>query len=159
MTQELIDKYQLEPLEQEGGYFAPVYRSERQFDHQGQQRSLGSHIYYYLNSDDFSAWHRVDCDELWHFYGGSDCILHLFTEQGDLSCVKLGDLGNGAQVCHLVPAGTWMAAEVGCENAYVFLGCTCMPAFSEVSWEVAQRDNLIAQFSQHRDIIQRLTRV
>lgn len=155
MKQELIDKLDLQPLEAEGGYYKRMYTSS---ETDANNRGLGSHIYYFLDSDDFSAWHRLDCDEIWHFYRGSDVILHRIDEQGELSCTRLGNYENGCQSFCIVPAGTWIAAEVGSENAQALMGCTCFPAFTADGFEVASSAKLGELFPQHVDVISRLTR-
>lgn len=57
-----IGALDLSPLKDEGGFYKSVYHSSTTIDINGCSRSIGSHIYYYLESDDFSAWHHVDCE-------------------------------------------------------------------------------------------------
>jgi len=69
----LIARLNLQPLPHEGGYFARTWTS-RETLHNG--RPLGTAIYFLLTPDGFSAIHRLDADELWHFHSG-DPVEHL----------------------------------------------------------------------------------
>lgn len=160
MTQNLIEQLHLKPLQPEGGYFRRTYLSDKVITINNETRSIGSSIYYYLDSDDFSAWHRVQCDEIWHFYKGSDVSLHLIDEAGQLQCVCIGDIRNGDHVVaqHIIPAGTWFAAEVVSENGFSLLGCTCFPGYDDRDFELADREKLTVEFPHLKDIIHRLTR-
>jgi hypothetical protein len=66
----------LVPLSIEGGYFAETYRSADMISAECLQgrysgaRSVGTAIYYLLEPGTFSEIHRVDSDEIFHFYLG-----------------------------------------------------------------------------------------
>jgi len=57
----------------EGGWFKEVYRSPEIIingilpDIRG-DRNISTSIYYLLEGKDFSAFHRIKSDELWHYY-------------------------------------------------------------------------------------------
>ncbi|HYA84147.1 MAG TPA: cupin domain-containing protein [Candidatus Bathyarchaeia archaeon] len=54
-----------------------------------------SAIYYLLEGDQFSAFHRLKSDELLHFYDGSSMTLHIIETDGRLNQVRLGpDIDN-----------------------------------------------------------------
>ena len=76
----LIEKFNLKP-HPEGGYFSENYRSEETFSYQP-ERFNGEHvfktsIYYLLEKENVSMFHRLKQDELWHHYTGCDVVLHL----------------------------------------------------------------------------------
>lgn len=78
----LTEKLQLQE-HPEGGYFKEVYRSNEQIpknalpDRFAGERSFGTSIYFMLTSDSFSAFHKINQDEIWHFYEGSTIELHM----------------------------------------------------------------------------------
>lgn len=160
MNKNFIEKLDLLPLEEEGGYFKRTFLSDKTIEVNGEKRAIASAIYYYLDSDDFSAWHKLACDEMWHFYSGSDLILHMIDDKGELECVCLGDVNSNDEAVsqYLIPANTWFAAEIGSDNAFALIGCTCFPAFDERDFVLGDRDELTKKFPQHKDIIHRLTR-
>ncbi len=146
-----IEKYNLEK-HPEGGYFRRTYVSENEF---------GSSIYYYLESDDFSAWHCLTGnDEMWHYYSGSSLTLHLISPQGELTHQILGDplKNESTKPQVLVPAGYWVACEVDNQNVYSFVGCTVWPEFTFEKYKLAKAAELLELFPQHSCIIKRLTR-
>ena len=72
----------------EGGYFKETYRSTDEIlqdclpdDYKG-NRNYSTCIYFLLTSDDFSAFHRIKQDEIWHFYDGSPLRLHSISASG-----------------------------------------------------------------------------
>ena len=159
MSKTIIDKLQLKP-HVEGGYYRSIYRSDVMITKNDRLRPASSAVYYYLDSNDFSAWHRVDCDEMWHYYIGSHLTLHMIDSSGKLTCVKLGHIDSSNDVVPqcLVPAGTWQSAEVSAENSYALMGCTCTPGFLFEQHEMPDSNKLIEQFPMHENIIKRLTR-
>lgn len=121
---------------------------------------MGSSIYFLVSSASFSAFHRLRTDEVWHYYTGTSYLrLHMIESDGSYFFQDLGrnpDKGEVFQYC--VPRGRWFAAEVGSPESFVLAGCTLAPAFDFADFELAKRQNLIAAFPQHEDLIRQLTR-
>lgn len=163
---ELIKMYNLKP-HPEGGYYARTYASAdtvlpsdgERYNHE--TRNAGSAIYYLLNNNDFSSWHTMKSDELWHFYKGSPLNIHVIDKNGKFSTHLLGDpfkTPNAAfQVC--VPAGNYFAAENVDKNSYSLIGCTVSPGFEFKDWKLSDRTELINFFPQHKEIIERFSRL
>lgn len=61
----------------EGGYFRETYRSEGEVapeclnNQYPAKRNYSTCIYFLLTYGNFSAFHRITQDEIWHFYDGS----------------------------------------------------------------------------------------
>ena len=68
---EIIKKFNLSP-HPEGGWFSEIVRSENSLIREdGQSRNFITGIYYLLERDAISAWHRVkNADEIWNFLRG-----------------------------------------------------------------------------------------
>ena len=70
-----IEKLRLEP-HPEGGYFRQTYRSEVLIAQDALPagfsgaRAVSTAIYFLLDGENFSAFHRLRSDEVWHFYVG-----------------------------------------------------------------------------------------
>jgi predicted cupin superfamily sugar epimerase len=143
----------------EGGYFKETYRSNETIRAAGlpprfdEDRAFSTAIYFLLTGDDRSALHRIKSDEMWHFYAGSELTIHVIEPTGNYGQIKLG----GDRFQAVVPAGCWFGATVEQRQAYALVGCTVAPGFDFADFELAKRDELIAQFPQHRVIIERLT--
>ena len=74
MTQaaEIIAALDLAP-HPEGGWYRETWRGAPGPD----GRSIGTAIYYLLESGQISHWHRIDAAELWHWYAGAPLELRL----------------------------------------------------------------------------------
>lgn len=114
----------------EGGYYGELYRSDsvvHPADGRGRRPALTT-IYFLLPEGAVSRWHRVQSDEVWHFYEGAP--LDLWMASADETRVEQRRLGplNGPQLPVLtVPAGRWQAARS--RGAYTLVGCTVGPGF------------------------------
>ena len=92
----LIQKLELQP-HPEGGYFKETYRSDDIIsksclpDVFESERNYSTGIYYLLKSDDFSAFHKINQDEMWHFYLGDTIELTMISEDGVLTTVHIGN--------------------------------------------------------------------
>lgn len=158
-AQKLIDTLGLEP-HIEGGYFKRNYVSDTIIDygtHKG--RPIMSSIYYLLSGNDFSAFHRMDCDEMWNYYEGTtDLIIHRLTPNNQYIKVALGPDVHCFQYC--VPAGDWLAVELSAKGAthYALSGCVVAPRFLEDTHEMGSAYNLQQHYPKHHELINQLTR-
>ena len=159
-----VKRLRLEP-HPEGGYFRQTYRSAVTIMREalpsgfGGARPASTAIYFLLEGKNFSAFHRLRSDEMWHFYAGSPLLVHVIDLSGKHSTVFLGsvlDVGQTLQA--VVPAGCWFASHVWDWKSYALVGCTVSPGFDFEDFEMGKRGELIAAFPQHREIIQSLTR-
>lgn len=157
-----IGHLELEP-HPEGGFYRETYKASETIARShlpgrfNGDRIFGSAIYFLIDEHDFSAFHRLAADEIWHFYTGSPLTLWMIDPQGALSTLQLGPNPALGQVFHaVVPAGCWFAASV--EAGFALVGCTMAPGFDYADFELAQRGELIAQYPQHRTLIERFTR-
>ena len=149
----------------EGGFFRETYRSKEIIPKKALpkrfngDRSFSTGIYYLLCKDDFSAFHRIKQDELWHFYGGTSLIIHVIDTEGVYSLVKLGrDLSEGESLQTIINAGCFFAAEVRDKNSFSLVGCTVAPGFDFQDLEILKREELIGLFPKHEALIKRFTR-
>lgn len=145
----------------EGGYYKEIYRSQESINvNRGEQnckRSLITSIFFLLTSKNFSAFHRIKSDELWHFHDGDAITIHSINKHGELTSVSLGkNIENGERLQHVVNAGDWFASEVKKENAYALVGCTVAPGFDFNDFELASSE-LKNTYSEHSQLIERLT--
>src|SRR5918997_3085095 len=126
---ELAEKLNLVP-HPEGGLYREVYRSESSVypaDGRGSRPAITG-IYFLLPAGAVSRWHRVQSDELWHFYEGAPLELCVATPSGDLlQRHLLGPCNHTQQPQLTVRAGWWQAARS--TGTYTLAGCTVGPGF------------------------------
>lgn len=149
----------------EGGWFRETYRSTEQIagEHLPARfsgaRAFGTMIYYLLETGNFSAWHRIQQDEGWHFYDGATVLLHLISPEGDYTQRRLGrNLAAGEEPQAWVPAGWYFAATVVEGGRFSLVGCTVAPGFDFADFDMPSRAQLCARYPAHREVIERLTR-
>ncbi len=149
----------------EGGAFREIYRSQLELakgaltpQHHGNRAAMTS-IYYLLEHGDFSAFHRIASDELWHFYDGACLCIYEITPGGQLLKHKLGrDIAAGEALMVAIPAGSWFGSRVEIENGFTLCGCTVAPGFDFADFEIAGRVALTETYPGYFAIIAELTR-
>jgi predicted cupin superfamily sugar epimerase len=156
-VQEIIECLGLQP-HPEGGYYKETYRSaEEIYSPEHESRNLCTSILFLITRGSFSAFHRIDSDELWNYHEGDACIIHILHLDGGYAKVELGpDLRNSQQMQHIVKAGDWFASETSGE--YSLAGCVVSPGFDFRYFELAEREKLVHAFPGQSELIQRLTR-
>ncbi|MEJ0100324.1 MAG: cupin domain-containing protein [Pseudomonadota bacterium] len=133
---QLIEALGLQP-HPEGGHYAEVFRStERVQIPRGERRALTT-IDFLLARGEFSAWHRVRSDEVWHLLEGG-LLLHVATP--DLARIETIELGATTRR-HVVPAGAWQAAEASGDFAYI--GATVGPGFEFADFSFGRDDSAL----------------
>jgi hypothetical protein len=159
-----IEKYNLQP-HPEGGYYTETYRSGESISANAlPQRFNGSRafatgIYFLLEAQHFSAFHRIQSDEMWHFYaGGALEIFVINSETGKLEVIRLGqDPEKGEVFQAVVPAGRWFGSRPAKGSTYSLVGCTVSPGFDFNDFEMADRPALTKEFPEHERIIKEMT--
>jgi predicted cupin superfamily sugar epimerase len=161
---ELIRHLNLTPHPKEGGYFRETYRSFETFSaavlpqHYGGERSAGTAIYYLLTPNTFSALHRLQTDEIFHFYLGSPLrMLQLFPDGGGRTILLGSDVLAGQQLQAVVPRGVWQGSFLEPDGDFALVGCTVAPGFDYADYEHGRREALLQKFPEHADLIRRLT--
>ena len=128
---EIIALLGLEP-HPEGGHFRETWRAAAPPG----ERAAGTAIYYLLEAGEISRWHRVDADEMWHWYAGSPLALSLSPDGRATETLHLGpNLASGERPQLLAPAGAWQSAES--LGPWTLVGCTVSPGFIFETFELA----------------------
>ena len=163
-VKKIITSLNLQP-HPEGGSYACTYQSTAEVKQINQEqceiRSAGTSIYYLLNGNDFSAWHILKSDELWHYYKGSLVKIYMIDINNELHIHLLGDptIIDGARFQVTITANNWFAAEIVNKNSYSLVGCTVNPGFDFKDFKLGDREELSALFPQHASVIRQFTRV
>lgn len=159
-----IEQLQLE-RHVEGGAFKETYRAPMLLpqnvlskEHRG-DRNASTAIYFLLEQGDFSAFHRIASDELWHFYDGDGLVVYEIDVDGRLHTHLLGrDIAKGEQLQVLIKAGSWFGSRVEVEDGFALCGCTVAPGFDFEDFELADFNILSKQYPEYTDLIRSLTR-
>lgn len=132
-AKDVIFTLALEP-HPEGGWYRQTFAD----DVAAGQRAQSTAIYYLLERDQRSHWHRVDAVEVWHYYAGA--ALELSLSDGttvDVSVVG-PQLGLGQRPQLVVPRHAWQSARS--TGDWTLVGCTVAPGFQFSGFELAPPD-------------------
>lgn len=147
----LVARLKLAP-HPEGGFYRETYRSAETTTTDRGPRSVCTAIYFLLPKGSKSRLHRIQSDELWHFYGGGP--LRIVEIRADKTVVEtvLGPENPQARV----PAGTWFGSLPEPDSPFSLVGCTVSPGFDFADFEMADRGAMLAEFPGARAWIETL---
>jgi predicted cupin superfamily sugar epimerase len=130
--QEIVAALGMQP-HPEGGWYVETFRDAPEGG-----RGLSTAIYFLLERDQVSAWHRVrDAAELWHYHAGAPLALTVHDERAGRTGHVLGlDFSAGQRPQAVVPAGAWQTARS--LGAWTLVGCTVAPGFDFSAFELAE---------------------
>ena len=145
----------------EGGYFVETATSEKTIispEYNG-IRCAFTAIYYLLVGEQFSSFHTMRSDELWHFCTGSTLTLHIIETDGELDEIRLGqNVDNGEKFQAVVKSGSWFGASVDDTTSYSLVGCIVSPGFDYQDWRLGDAEALIKLYPWHKSTIEKYTR-
>ena len=136
---ELVSLLDLHPLEREGGMYRETYRCKTSVN----GRSCGSAIYFLMTQNAFSHLHRMETDEVYHFYMGDPLELLEIDASGKAT---VHVLGNDIAAGQLLPGGE-----------YALFSTTMSPAFVPEDYENADGVVMIEKYPEHAALIRALT--
>ena len=160
-----INKLQLKP-HPEGGYYKEIYRAgeiilpENLPRRYKSSRNFSTSIYFLLEGKQVSNFHRLKSDEQWHFYDGSSVVVYVIEEDGNLNKIRLGrNIENEETLQTIIKLNSWFAAELSDKTSFALIGCTVSPGFDFDDFEIGKRKDLVSKFPQHKNLINRLTKL
>lgn len=161
-AQDVINLLQLEPLPLEGGFFRQTYQSSERVPPEAlparyqQPLALGTAIYAVLTPNDFSAMHRLDTDEIFHFYYGDPLEMLLLHPDGSAEVFLLGnDLPAGQQPQKVVNRQVWQGTRLapGGQYGFALIGTTMAPGFEWAGFELGEYEMLVERYPAFADMI------
>ena len=137
----------LEPLPLEGGMWAQTLKDEN-----------STAIYYLLTKNNFSAMHKLESVEVYHYYAGAPAKMLLLDSSGKVEEPVLGsDLDSGHRPQIIVEPGVWQGSKTTGE--WTLLGTTMAPPYSQEMFQLADREELLRGWPDSKEKIYELTRI
>ncbi|KAJ1418455.1 RmlC-like cupin domain-containing protein [Ochromonadaceae sp. CCMP2298] len=172
-SQQLVERFNMQP-HPEGGFYAETFRSSDLVNTPKGERSASTAIYFLMTRGNISRLHRIQSDEVWHFYLGAPITVVEIDQAGARRTVLGPDIAAGQLVQYVVKRGTWFGsfpnipapewqnaeAPTGAgaeEAAFSFVGCTVAPGFEFSDFELASRAALLEQYPDAAKEIELLT--
>ncbi len=148
-----LEKLNMQP-HPEGGFYVETFRANILVETENGKRSALTSIFYLLEKDNFSGFHRIKSPELWYFHAGSTLLVHEICANGQLVTHELNEQNPfvAIQPTH------WFAAEVANQNGYVLVSCAVAPGFDFTDFEMADVDILSNTHPKHEKLVRRLSR-
>lgn len=148
-AKDYIKKHSLTP-HPEGGRYRQVYGNDETNEKQI------STIYYMLCDEDFSAFHRLhNMVEIWYYHAGQPLDIYVILLDGNLIVHHLS-ADDEMQV--VIEPEQWFAAELPGKKGFSLVGCAVAPAFTFENFELAKKQDLLQDFPQHKELIERMCR-
>lgn len=148
----LIERFGLEPIEHEGGWFRRVHTGEAMAD----GRALSTTIYALFTREQFSALHRLDAVEQFFFLDGDG-----------FEAFRVDNYGSGSwdvldrESPHLVfEVGEWFGGRpvLDGSNGWTLMSCVVTPGFDWKGFAIGKREELLEKYPDSGDAIRALTR-
>ena len=162
-AEEVIRILGLNPHPAEGGYYRETYRSDEVMaagclpSRYLGERSACTAIYYLITPYGPSRLHRLQTDEIFHFYMGDPVLMLQLDPNGGGKTVLMGsDLRSGQVPQVVVPRGHWQGMLLADGGSFALLGTTVAPGFSFDDFEEGDAAELSAKYPAFRGIIGRL---
>jgi hypothetical protein len=168
MTAEDVKKLLgLQPHPREGGWYVRTYEAKELVSadaftdgRYASDRRTGTAIYYLLEAETFSEMHRLQTDEVFHFYAGDAVeMLQLREGAGGATIVIGNDLLRGQRPQVVVERGVWQGSRLVKGGLWALLGCTVSPGFEFEDYEAGESAKLCAGWPEFAAEIAALTRV
>mmetsp|Transcript_17827 Transcript_17827/g.37046 ORF Transcript_17827/g.37046 Transcript_17827/m.37046 type:complete len:704 (-) Transcript_17827:61-2172(-) len=155
-VKDLIDAHGLEP-HPEGGYFVETYRSPFEVDTPMGPRASSTAIKFLVTEGSVSRLHRIESDELWHFYSGGPLVV-VELDDDEEGHVRTTILGPDDEKQYTVKAGVWFGSFPAEGTEWSLVGCTVSPGFDFQDFELAAPSSLKEEFPEAVDMINKLTK-
>ena len=163
-AKQIIDLLGLKPLPIEDGYYRETYRSADRLAADSlparyrSDKDISTAIYYFLTPEMRSMMHRLPTDEIFHFYIGDPVRMLLLKPNGGGKEIILGsDIMAGQSVQVVVPHGVWQGSRLEPGGRFALMGTTVAPGFDFADYEPGDRDRLIQQYPDFKELITKLT--
>jgi len=147
----------------EGGYFRRTYQADHRemLNTVGGPRYLMTSIYYLLTGQSPVGQFHFNHSDIVHFFHLGDPIEYsMIHADGSLETLVMGNDILARQHLQMhVPGGIWKASRLlQGEHGFGLISEAVSPGFDFADMEMGDRRKLIAQFPQHRMLIEKLTR-
>lgn len=143
----------------EGGYYKETYRAEMEISCHGFEgkRNVSTAIYFLLENENKSHFHKIKSDELWFHHDGNALEIYVLQENG-LQTIVLGkDISNGEVLQAVIPANLWFASKVKNDFGFALVSCTVSPGFDFYDFVMASKSDLLEKFPNFEEIIELMT--
>lgn len=121
---------------------------ERHYKYDGNDRPASGSIYYYVDANERTEFHRIDCDEYWSYNAGSTLELWIIMPDGKLQISKCG-ITNDAEPTIYVPKGAIFASRHAKNvNDGTLITAITVPRFKYEGFEIFTKEQILSRYPQ-----------
>ncbi|MCH6258320.1 cupin domain-containing protein [Puniceicoccaceae bacterium K14] len=151
-VEQLVGKLKMDPIPEEGGWFARKYTSKQAID----GRPVTTSIYALFTELQFSALHRLDADEIFFYQSGCAFQALELLPDGSHRVIVIGpDLEKGHCPQYTFKRGAWFGGKpvVKADCGYSLLSCVMSPGFVYEGFELGFGEELIENYPDAERLI------
>ena len=119
---------------------------ERHYEDKTSKRAASGSIYYYVDKDEKTDFHKIDCDEYWCYNAGSTLELWIINTDGKLIIRKCG-ISDDAEPAIYIPSGSIFASRHFSDcNDGTFITAITVPRFKYEGFELFSKYEMIKKY-------------
>ena len=119
---------------------------EKHYENKSSKRAASGSIYYFVDKNEKTDFHRIDCDEYWCYNAGSTLELWIINIDGKLSIRKCG-ITEDAEPNIYIPKGSIFASRHSVNsNDGTFVTAITVPRFKYEGFELFTKDEIIKKY-------------
>ena len=139
-TYELAERFGMKVHEEKGLFV------ERHYENKSNERAASGSIYYFVDKDEKTNFHRIDCDEYWCYNAGSTLELWIITQEGNLIIRKCG-ITEDAEPTIYIPSGAIFASRHSTNSKEgTFITAITVPRFKYEGFELFTKNKIIEKY-------------
>ena len=124
----------------EGGHYKEIYRSSTEVEFKMGKRSLLTSIYFLLEKNEKSHWHKIQSDEQWHYYAGAPLTICILKDSKIEKHILGNNIEKGESPFINVAANHWFGAYSN--GDFTLVGATVSPGFDFKDFVLARREDI-----------------
>lgn len=139
-TYELAKRFGMKVHEEKGLFI------ERHYENKNEKRADSGSIYYFVDKDEKTDFHKIDCDEYWCYNAGSTLELWIIDLDGKLIIRKCG-IAEDAEPTIYIPKGAIFASRhaKNCNDG-TFITAITVPRFEYEGFELFSKEEMIKKY-------------
>lgn len=155
-AQEVIEKFDLKPLPNEGGFFKQIYLDPHKIPtttlgpFAKEHLPLFSVIYYLITPDSFSALHKLVGSEVWTWVAGGSLEQVIVHPSGTWE-KRLVGFGKNLEPISIILPGCWQGTKLR-EGDFALCSVIMSPAYDEGDFTLAEA-SFIEKYPQLEDFL------
>ncbi len=136
---DILKRFDLSPLEHEGGMFRSTYHSSDTIEpltvseryKSNAVKPFSTAIMFLITEKSYSRLHLLPTDEVYHFYLGDPIEMLWIYPDGSHKITTLGqDVMSGMEVQVVAPRGVWQGSRLKPGGKFALVGTTMAPGFT-----------------------------